>query len=146
MHFTVSENEIYQSVTYWSLKEYIMLNYDHLIEEMTDLIQALINGSICDLEEVNTESANAIAFLIKKSLVYGVKQKDKPSNYVLDALMHLTGHNSKFIKTRAFSTLSTLSSICSSSEEVKTMIENDLKLPDKKTSKEYYDFIMDRMV
>jgi hypothetical protein len=73
MHFTVSENEIYQSVTYWSLKEYIMLNYDHLIEEMTDLIQALINGSICDLEEVNTESANAIAFLIKKSLVYDVK-------------------------------------------------------------------------
>jgi len=64
---------------------------------------------------------------------------------VLDALMHLTGHNSKFIKTRAFSTLSTLSSICSSSEEVKTMIENDLKLPDKKTSKEYYDYIKNRM-
>jgi hypothetical protein len=72
MHFTVSENEIYQSVTYWSLKEYIMLNYDHLIEEMTDLIQALINGSIYLNEEVNTESANAIAFLITKCIVYGV--------------------------------------------------------------------------
>jgi len=105
----------------------------------------LVNGSIYDQEEVNTESANAIAFLITKCIVYGVNQKDKPSNYVLDALMHLTGHSSKFIKTRAFSTLSTLSSICSSSEEVKTMIENDLKLPDRKTSKEYYGFIMDRM-
>jgi hypothetical protein len=60
-------------------------------------------------------------------------------------MMHLTGHSSKFIKTRAFSTLSTLSSICSSSEEVKTMIENDLRLPDKKASKEYYGFIMNRM-
>ena len=59
--------------------------------------------------------------------------------------MHLTGHSSKFIKTRAFSTLSTLSSICSSSEEVKTMIENDLKLPDRKASKEYYGYIMNRM-
>ena len=59
--------------------------------------------------------------------------------------MHLTGHSSKFIKTRAFSTLSTLSSICSSSEEVKTMIENDLKLPDRKASKEYYGYILNRM-
>jgi hypothetical protein len=47
----------------------------------------------------------------------------------MDALMHLTGHNSKFIKTRAFSTLSTLSTYCSSSEEVKLIIENDLKMP-----------------
>jgi hypothetical protein len=38
LHFTVSNNEIYQSVTYWSLKEYIMLNHDHLIEDMSDLI------------------------------------------------------------------------------------------------------------
>jgi hypothetical protein len=59
--------------------------------------------------------------------------------------MHLTGHSSKFIKTRAFSTLSTLSSICSSDEEVKTMIESDLKLPEKKTSKEYYEYIKNRM-
>ena len=145
LHFTISENEIYQSVTYWSLKEYIMLNYESLIQDTSDLIQALVNGSIYDQEEVNTESANAIAFLITKCIVYGVDQKGKPSNYVLDALMHLTGHSSKFIKTRAFSTLSTLSSICSSSEEVKLMIENDLKLPDRKTSKEYYGFIMNRM-
>lgn len=38
LHFTVSNNEIYQNVTYWSLKEYIMLNHDHLIEDMSDLI------------------------------------------------------------------------------------------------------------
>jgi len=38
LHFTVSDDEIYQSVTYWSLKEYIMLNYDNLIMEMSDLI------------------------------------------------------------------------------------------------------------
>ncbi len=38
LHFTVSENEIYQGVTYWSLKEYIMLNYENLIEDISDLI------------------------------------------------------------------------------------------------------------
>jgi hypothetical protein len=46
LHFTVSEDEIYQSVTYWSLKEYIMLNYETLVEDLSDLIQALVNGSI----------------------------------------------------------------------------------------------------
>jgi hypothetical protein len=38
LHFTISENEIYQSVTYWSLKEYIMLNYESLIQDPSDLI------------------------------------------------------------------------------------------------------------
>lgn len=59
--------------------------------------------------------------------------------------MHLTGHKSKFIKTRAFSTLSTLSTYCSSSEEVKLIIENDLKMPAQRTSKEYYEFIRARI-
>jgi hypothetical protein len=131
-------------VTYWALKEYILLNFETLIEDMSDLIQALVNGSIFELEEVNYESANSIAFLITKGIVYGIEQKDKPSNYVLDALMHLTGHSSKFIKTRSFSTLSTLSTFCSS-EEVKDMIENDLRLPPKLVSNQYYEFIMGRM-
>ncbi len=121
-----------------------MLNFETLIEDMSDLIQALVNGSIFELEEVNYESANSIAFLITKGIVYGIEQKDKPSNYVLDALMHLTGHSSKFIKTRSFSTLSTLSTFCSS-EEVKDMIENDLRLPPKLVSNQYYEFIMGRM-
>ena len=120
-------------MTYWALKEYVLLNFETLIEDMSDLIQALVNGSIFELEEVNSESANSIAFLITKGIVYGIEQKDKPSNYVLDALMHLTGHSSKFIKTRSFSTLSTLSTFCSS-EEVKQMIENDLRLPPKLVS------------
>jgi hypothetical protein len=46
--------------------------------------------------------------------------------------MQLTGHTDKYIKTRAFSTLSTLSTYCSASEEVKHMIENDLRIPEIK--------------
>jgi hypothetical protein len=46
LHFTVTENEVYQVVTYWALKEYILLNYENLIEDLSDLIQALVNGSI----------------------------------------------------------------------------------------------------
>lgn len=76
-----------------------------------------MNGYIYQNEEINTECANAISFLITHHLVY----KDQPindkegSNFILDSLMHLTGSNSKFIRTRAFSTLSTLSTYVSSS-------------------------------
>ena len=39
-------------------------------------------------------------------------------NYILDALMYLTGHDILDVRTRAFSTLSSLSTYASSSEDV----------------------------
>ena len=112
---------------------------------MTNVIQAFVNGSVYSLEEVNTECANAISFLITHRLVYSNTQpfnENDSSNFVLDALMHLTGSASVFIRTRAFSTLSTLSTYCSDSKNVMDQILRDIKLPSNSLSKQYYDFIM----
>ena len=122
-------------MAYWAIKDYIMLNHESLIQDMRSVIQAFVNGSISPNDQVSTECANAISFLITHKIVYSPeKHAEQPAtphtlSCVMDALMHLTGHKSKFIKTRAFSTLSTLSTYCSSSEDVKSMIENDLKQP-----------------
>ena len=115
---------------------------------MTNVIQAFVNGSVYSLEEVNTECANAISFLITHRLVYSNTQpfnENDSSNFVLDALMHLTGSASVFIRTRAFSTLSTLSTYCSDSKNVMDQILRDIKLPSNSLSKQYYDFIMKRL-
>jgi hypothetical protein len=100
-----------------------MLNHEHLIEDINGIVQGFVNGSIYPQEEINTECANAISFLITHQIVYTKNEsEDQPSNYVLDALMHLTCSTSKFIRTRAFSTLSTLSTYCASSESVMLQI------------------------
>lgn len=43
---------------------------------------------------------------------------NEQQNYVLDALMYLSGSESLQVRTRAFSTLSTLSTYASQSEEL----------------------------
>ena len=106
-------------IAFWALRDYIMLNHEHLIPDINGIVQAFVNGSIYSLEEINTECANAISFLITHQIVYSKHEVEgAPSNYVLDALMHLTCSTSKFIRTRAFSTLSTLSTYCASAEKV----------------------------
>ena len=97
--------------------------------------------------KLQTECANAISFLITHHLVYKeqpVSDQEQAIN-ILDALMHLTGSASKFIRTRAFSTLSTLSTYASSSQNVMDQIYRDIKLPSNKVSKQYYDYILQRM-
>jgi hypothetical protein len=121
-------------MAYWAIKDYIMLNHESLIDDMSSVIHAFVNGSVSLNDHVSVECANAISFLITHRIVYPpVKLTEslqpQTMSCVMDALMHLTGHKSKFIKTRAFSTLSTLSTYCSSSEDVKQVIENDLKIP-----------------
>lgn len=97
-----------------------MLNHEHLIDNINGIVQAFVNGSIYPQEEINTECANAISFLITHQIVYSKNDwiEGGPSNYILDSLMHLTSSTSKFIRTRAFSTLSTLSTYCASYEAV----------------------------
>lgn len=123
-----------------------MLNHEHLIADINGIVRAFVNGSIYALEEINTECANAISFLITHQIVYSKNEDlDRPSNYVLDPLMHLTSSTSKFIRTRAFSTLSTLSTYCAQSKSVKEQIDRDIKLPDGMISRQYYQYILNRM-
>ena len=59
--------------------------------------------------------------------------------------MILTKSDSKFIRTRAFSTLSTLSTYASSNEDVLSRIVDDMKMPKGQSNKEYLDFITQRL-
>ena len=116
--------------------------------DIEGIIQAFVNGSFYPLEDINTECANAISFLITHHIVYTSDQEvgeDDVPSFVLDALMHLTGSSSMFIRTRAFSTLSTLSTYCSSSKNVMDQIHRDLRIPSNINSRKYYEFIMARL-
>jgi hypothetical protein len=59
-------------------------------------------------------------------------------NYVLDALMLLSGSESLQVRTRAFSTLSTLSTYASQSEELMPQIQADIQMPNGMISRQYY--------
>lgn len=67
-------------ISFWALRDYIMLNHEHLIDDITGIIHAFVNGSIYPQEEINTECANAISFLITHKIVYSdqveVKEND----------------------------------------------------------------------
>lgn len=95
---------------FWALKDYILLNHDKLISDLSGVICAFVNGSAEESDAVKTECANAISFLITHQLVFNQadaskrKQVRDPSaevymfndqqNYVLDALMYLSGSES----------------------------------------------------
>lgn len=49
------------------------------------------------------------------------------------------------MRTRAFSTLSSLSTYASQDDNVMTQIQQDIKLPAGKASNDYYSFIEDRL-
>mmetsp|Transcript_9043 Transcript_9043/g.8508 ORF Transcript_9043/g.8508 Transcript_9043/m.8508 type:complete len:167 (-) Transcript_9043:424-924(-) len=150
LNFTISADEDYKNIAFWALKDYILLNHDSLIEDLSGIIQAFVNGCVSSNEEINNESANAISFLITHHLVYkdlthslkapspepsspGIIKTD--TNCILDALMYLTGSSSKFIRTRAFSTLSTLSTYASDSQNVMEQIMTDIRMPKRLISK-----------
>lgn len=147
---------------YWALKDYILLHNDNLVKDLRGVICAFVNGSAEKNEKVKAECANAISFLITHHKVFTeeeAKQRlDKTKSgtvpeyefsedfsYILDALMLLTGQDTIEVRTRAFSTLSSLSTYASQSEHVMTQIQNDIKLPPGQNSKDYYKFIEDRL-
>jgi hypothetical protein len=121
---------------FWALKDYILLNHDCLIDDLSGVIWAFVNGSSEESEQVKIECANAISFLITHHLVFNKEEADhkkktrvegspvyefnEHQNYVLDALMLLTASESLQVRTRAFSTLSTLSTYASQAEDVMT--------------------------
>ena len=117
LKFSISEIVEYKVASYWALKDYILLNHSNLIDDLSGIIRAFVNGSAAPLEVVNTECANAISFLITHQLVF-MSNKKGPDVHVLDALMLLTGSDSLQVRTRAFSTLSTLSTYAAQEEYV----------------------------
>jgi hypothetical protein len=50
--------------SFWALKDYILLNHDRLISDLSGVICAFVNGASEASESVKTECANAISFLI----------------------------------------------------------------------------------
>lgn len=59
--------------------------------------------------------------------------------------MYLTGQESLEVRTRAFSTLSSLSTYASQNDHVMSQIQHDIKVPPETTSKGYFEFIEDRL-
>lgn len=68
-----------------------------------------------------------------------------PVEYILDSIMYLSGSDSDFIRTRAFSTLGSLSKYSSECKSVKQQIYRDIKIPSNLTSKDYLDFVTERL-
>ena len=57
-------------MAYWAIKDYIMLNHENLIEDISSVIQSFVNGSVSQNDHVSVECANAISFLITHKIVY----------------------------------------------------------------------------
>lgn len=113
--------------------------------DLEGIIEVFVLGSTSENLEILAECANSISFLITHRLVYKeVKSKSK-NRGIIDSLMILTKSDSKFIRTRAFSTLSTLSTYASTNEDVLSRIVDDMKMPAGQNNKEYLSFITERL-
>jgi len=64
LRFTISSELKFRETAFWALKDYILLNHDHLINDLSGIICAFVNGSSEESDCVKTECANAISFLI----------------------------------------------------------------------------------
>lgn len=135
LRFAMSARNNYQLTAYWALKDYMLLNYDCLNTDLQGIICAFVKGSASDLDQVRLECANALSFLITQHLVFtqdeldcrkhqseSVWDFDRSWHYILDALMYLTGSKSLDVRTRAFSTLSTLSTLAAQESHVMQLI------------------------
>ena len=71
--------------------------------------------------------------------------KSQGVEYILDGIMYLSGNDSKFIRTTAFSTLSSLSKYSSQCHSVMAQIQRDIEIPEGKTSKDYMEFLNGRL-
>ena len=64
LRFTISSQLKFIETAFWALKDYILLNHDCLIEDLSGVICAFVNGSAESSETIKQECANAISFLI----------------------------------------------------------------------------------
>jgi hypothetical protein len=45
LRFSISENEKFKITSFWALKDYILLNHENLIDDLTGITCAFVNGS-----------------------------------------------------------------------------------------------------
>lgn len=76
LKFTISTRLQFVITSFWALKDYILLNHDCLIKDLSGVIWAFVNGSAEESELVKIECANAISFLITHHLVFNKEQAD----------------------------------------------------------------------
>ena len=145
LRFAVSKYENYRIIAYWALKDYILLNYENQLWDLEGIIEAFVIGTISENLEILEECANSISFLITHRLVYKSSHSNAKSRGIIDSLMILTKSDSKFIRTRAFSTLSTLSTYASANQDVLERISEDMKMGKGQSSREYLSFITQRL-
>lgn len=109
LRFSLSNQSAFKLTAFWALKDYILLNHGQLVDDLKGIICAFVNGAAEKSDKVKAESANAISFLITHHLVFteaeakrrlelisdGTDAADtgfnEEFNYILDALMYLTG-------------------------------------------------------
>lgn len=151
--FSTSDDIKHQRTSYWALKDYILLQHENLIPDISNIILAFINGCLSTEEIIQAECAAGLSFIVTHHLVYESHfnpnissgrisipktleaekvldvLKNKPVEYVLDAIMYLSGSESKQIRTTAFSTLSSLSKYSSQCESVMVQIQRDIQIP-----------------
>lgn len=73
LRFTLSSESQFKLTAFWALKDYILLNSNSetgLVEDLTGVIQAFVNGAAETSEKVKAECTNAISFLITHHLVF----------------------------------------------------------------------------
>ena len=166
LKFSLSNESNFKLTAYWALKDYILLNRDNLVSDLSGVICAFVNGALESSDKVKYECANAISFIITHHLVFGaeeIEEREEHSkkaedmkgdsdssfiegcNYILDALMYLTGSETKQVCSRAFSTLSSLSTYASNTEATMSLIQSDIKLPQGMISRDYYKFVEERI-
>jgi hypothetical protein len=106
LNLALSHRNDFKCTAFCSLKDFVMLNYNNLIDNFNDVIQAFLYGSIQDDEMIQTECANALSYLVMTQLVYSnedglYKNQEKllekleqiefeSSNHVLDGIMILS--------------------------------------------------------
>lgn len=71
--------------------------------------------------------------------------KKAPVEHILDSIMYLSGNDSKFIRTTAFSTLSSLSKYSSQCKSVMAQVQRDIEIPETMQGKDYMQFLHDRL-
>lgn len=76
LKFSISNTGNFKITAFRALKDYILLNHDCLIDDLSDIICAFVNGSSSDSEIVKLECANAISFLITHHLVFTQAEMD----------------------------------------------------------------------
>ena len=161
LKFSLSNESCFKSTAFRALKDYILLNCDCLVDDLKGVICAFVNGAAESSDKVKVESANAISFLITHHLVFTESEAKTRQDsvaagnpehgfnpdlcYILDALMYLTGQESLEVRTRAFSTLSSLSTYASQNDHVMQQIQHDIKLGPGLQSMDYFKFIEERI-